>query len=194
VPLDKHNAGVGARAREFAAAVGLHAHHVEHLGCAGDTHDIGKAEPRFQRLLRGGDERLEPGTVLAKGRRSLNPLQVELGERHEAYSVALLQAHPGLLRRALDPDLVRYLVGTHHGRGRAMMPSVLDEGSKFAVEIDGDSFGLDGAPRLGALGSEWPALFWRLVDRYGPWGLAYLEAILRLADFAQSRFELTGKS
>ncbi len=193
VALDEHNAGVGARAREFATAVGVSHDHVENLGQAGDSHDIGKAEPRFQRLLRGGDERLEPDKVLAKGRRSLSPLQIELGERHEAYSVALLKSHPQLLVAAPDRELTLYLVGSHHGRGRAMMPSLRDEGSKFAVDVKGRSFSFNGAPGLGALGSQWPALFWRLVERYGPWGLAYLEALLRLADYAQSRSELKRK-
>jgi CRISPR-associated endonuclease/helicase Cas3 len=116
--------------------------------------------------------------------------RVELPERHEAYSVALLKAYPDLLNEAPDPELALYLVGTHHGRGRAMMPDRFDEGTQFEVVIDRQALRFNGAPCLGALGSGWPSLFWRLKERYGAWGLAYLEAMLRLADQLQSRAEL----
>jgi CRISPR-associated endonuclease/helicase Cas3 len=43
---------------------------------------------------------------------------------------------------------------------------------------------------LGALGSGWAALFWRMNRRYGSWGIAYLESILRLADWMRSAQEV----
>src|SRR5690606_20365593 len=98
---------------------------------------------------------------------------VELGERHEAYSVALIRAHAGLLEGVSDPELAEYLVGTHHGRGRPLMPDRPDEGAAFDVNARNQACSFDGAPRLGALGSDWAGLFWRLNRRYGPWGLAY---------------------
>jgi CRISPR-associated endonuclease/helicase Cas3 len=189
VSLEKHNAGVGKRARELARAVGLH-DHVETLGCSGDTHDLGKADPRFQRVLRNGDYQTMRGELLAKGLRRVTSLRGELGERHEAYSVVILKAHPELLESASDSELALYLAGAHHGRGRALMPFRVDDGVCFTVPANGRVVTFEGFPNLGAVDSGWPTLFWRLNARYGPWGLAYLEALLRLADGLQSHYEM----
>jgi CRISPR-associated endonuclease/helicase Cas3 len=190
IPLDVHNAGVGERAGVLAESVGLDAMLVRTLQCAGTRHDLGKADPRFQSLLRAGDDSVLEGQLLAKGVRSARGIRVELGERHEAYSVALLRTHPGLLSSCPDPELALYLVGTHHGRGRALMPDRPDQGTSFLVSVDGVSHSFDGVPALGSLGSGWATLFWKLNRRYGAWGLAYMEAVLRLADQLQSASEL----
>ncbi|HVX90847.1 MAG TPA: type I-U CRISPR-associated helicase/endonuclease Cas3 [Candidatus Paceibacterota bacterium] len=191
IPLDTHSAGVGERARLFAASVGLDATLVGTVQCAGSRHDLGKADPRFQTMLRAGDDSVFPGQLLAKGMRSARGIRVELGERHEAYSVALLRADPGLVSQCHDPELALYLVGTHHGRGRALMPDRADQGTVFSVSVDGVSHFFEGVPALGSLGSGWADLFWKLNRRYGAWGLAYMEAVLRLADQLQSVSELT---
>lgn len=193
VSLSAHNAGVGQRARILAKAVGLGSSHVSTMGAAGDFHDIGKAEPRFQVLLRAGDFETLAGELLAKGLRRVRGARSESAERHEAYSVAFLKAHPELLKEAADPELALFLIGSHHGRGRALMPSRADGGSAFAVRVGTKTYEFEGAPGLGAVGSGWPSLFWRLNRRYGPWGLAYLESILRLADQLRSAEEIEGK-
>lgn len=191
VLLNEHNCAVGARARSLARSVGLESYLTESIGCSGDVHDLGKADPRFQRLLRSDDNTASFGELLAKGLRRKHYQYVDLGERHEAYSVAVLRSLPKLLASAPDPELALYLVGTHHGRGRAMMPFKDDEGTRFRVEVaNGEPLEFEGTPRLGELSSDWPSLFWKLVKRYGAWGLAYLESILRLADHLQSRDEM----
>lgn len=195
VLLEDHNRGVGVRARALAGSVGLESDLVESVGCGGDVHDLGKADPRFQRLLRAGDSVTSLGELLAKGLRHGRYQRVELGERHEAYSVAMLKTFPGLLNSAPDAELALYLVGTHHGRGRPLMPFKEDDGARFSVKAaNGEVLEFEGVPLLGELGSGWPALFWKLVRRYGPWGLAYVESVLRLADHLQSRDEMDGKT
>ena len=186
IPLNEHNQGVGQRARAIAEAVGLAPALVKTLECAGRLHDLGKADPRFQNMLRAGNNAVLEGQLLAKGVRRVRGMRFELGERHEAYSVAFLKAHPDLLATAPDGELAIYLIGTHHGRGRALMPDRSDDGTVFDVNIDGVSRSFEGVPGLGALGSDWPSLFWRLNRRYGAWGLAFLEAVLRLADQLRS--------
>ncbi len=189
VSLDRHNKGVGQRARSLSNAVGLSESHRVTLGRAGDTHDIGKADPRFQRLLRGSWVE-EGDQLLAKGLRSSKRHKSEPSERHEAYSVAVLNSYPSLLDGIEDTDLATFLVGSHHGRGRPWMPDRADEGTAFALEFEGIKLAYDGTPQLGALEAGWPSLYWRLIQRYGPWGLAYMEAVLRLADHLQSRDEI----
>jgi len=191
VALHDHNAGVARYARSLAQSLCLAPQHIEHLEQAAQLHDIGKADPRFQRMLRSGDTDVLPGVLLAKGLRiSTGSTARYEAERHEAYSVALIEKHPSLLADAEDPDLVRYLIGTHHGRGRALMPDRNDEGTAFDIAISGRDYSFEGVPRLGSLQAGWASLFWRLNRRYGPWGLAYLESILRLADWLQSAEEL----
>jgi CRISPR-associated endonuclease/helicase Cas3 len=190
VTLGSHNSGVGRKARELGSSVGLAPELVQLLGRAGELHDIGKADPRFQSMLRGDDVTTLAGELLAKGLRRVKQSTLELGERHEAYSAALLRMHPNLVASESDPALAVYLVGTHHGRGRPLMPDRRDDGTELRIEVDGQRINFDGAPRLGELGSGWATLFWALSRRYGAWGLAYLEAILRLADWLRSAEEL----
>jgi len=104
-------------------------------------------------------------------------------------SLAFAVVHPKFLE-ARDPDLVLWLIGTHHGHGRPFFPAVewpkVDE--PFSVDLgDGKC---DATPlRLAELTARWGDLRGQLVGRYGHWGLARLEAILRLADHRRSEDE-----
>jgi CRISPR-associated protein GSU0053 (Cas_GSU0053) len=104
--------------------------HVEDLKLAGFMHDTGKADPRFQAWLHYGDplgaDPDDEKTVLAKSSRPLPPtahVQSDLPAhwRHEAHSVKLARAHKRVAT-AHDPDLVLWLIGSHHGHGRPFFP------------------------------------------------------------------------
>jgi CRISPR-associated endonuclease/helicase Cas3 len=71
-------------------------------------------------------------------------------------------------------DLVLHLIAAHHGRGRPHFPK--DE------VFDPDSKGTEDS----AIAAEVPRRFARLQRKYGRWGLAYLESLLRAADYAAS--------
>lgn len=191
ISLGQHNAGVARHARGLARKLSLEANHAKHLVCAGGFHDVGKADPRIQEVLRSGEPDALAGQLLAKGKRRSGSGRAEFSERHEAYSVAFLQQYPELLKTVADRDLVLYLIGTHHGRGRALMPDRSDDGTAFDIEVAGKrTFSFEGTPALGSLGAGWAARFWRLNRRYGPWGIAYLESVLRLADWLCSAEEV----
>lgn len=183
VGLDAHGRGVAAYCERYARTLQLPEPLQRALVLAGRLHDIGKADPRFQAMLGGRPDRL-----LAKGRVSRRARRAA-GARHECYSVALLDAHPQLLGDA-DAELVRYLIGTHHGVGRGLQPFVEDDGVRFALEVDGQRLVHDGAAELHSLHHGWAEYLPSLSARFGPWGLAYLETLLRLADHRRSEAEL----
>ncbi|MBN8514521.1 type I-U CRISPR-associated helicase/endonuclease Cas3 [Accumulibacter sp.] len=81
------------------------------------------------------------------------------GWRHEMAS-AVHQNNP----------LVRHLVGSHHGHGRPILPAAPD--IALWRQLDG-----------------WAESAAELQRTYGPWGLAYLEALVRLADWSVSAEE-----
>jgi CRISPR-associated endonuclease/helicase Cas3 len=161
---------------------------------AAGLHDIGKADPRFQAWLRGGNP-VKPHELIAKSLRSgQNRAAIERARqlagypkrgRHELLSTALLED-----RREdfadVDFDLLLHLVGSHHGRCRPFAP-VVEDGDPVQVLYSGWRARSD--HQLESAGSGVCERFWRLTRRYGWYGLAYLEALVRLADHRQSEAE-----
>ena len=81
----------------------------------------------------------------------------------------------------VDPDLIIHLVASHHGYGRPLLPPVAD---LAPLDIDVNQDGITYGQLSSADVIDWdgPARFARLCERYGRWGLALLESIVRLAD------------
>ena len=74
---------------------------------------------------------------------------------------------------------------SYHGKGRPLVAPVLDgTASEVSAVVEGVSVA---APADLAI-VDWlqPGRFRRLNDRFGPWGLALLESIVRLADHVVS--------
>ena len=184
--LQQHTQDVERKAEGFASAVGLPAGRVADLKLAGVLHDQGKCDPRFQAWLHFGDplgfDPDDEKNILAKSGRPLPPsahAQSGLSEqwRHEALSVKLARASERLLHGD-DPDLVLWLVGSHHGYGRPFFPH--QDPIERTPDVGPQTLAFDWN------GLDWPALFARLKARYGAWELARMEAILRLADHRAS--------
>lgn len=202
VSLDEHLTDVGTRAAAFARCVGLPGPLVRALDLAGRAHDLGKADARFQAMLyEGFAERAETaGVVLAKSgmdssnRRALHEARARArwprGMRHEVLSARLLSAWIGAdshIVDGIDGEVVGHLVSTHHGRGRPLFPAMLDPDPRSVTAKPpgaNDSITAEPDPML----VDWAAAarFARLNAKYGWWGLALLEACLRLADIACS--------
>ncbi|PRQ06268.1 helicase Cas3 [Enhygromyxa salina] len=198
VTLASHLEDVEAWAAEFAKAAGLDADIAQDVALAGLLHDLGKADTRFQALLRGGDPIQVAGAQpLAKSRqfgsakaraRALQRSGWPLGLRHELVSLALLDASPELQSRAHDLDLVRHLVASHHGWCRPWAPATVDaEPTLVRVAVAGIEVEVSTAALDDDLLNECASRFRRLCRSYGWHGLAYLEALLRLGDHRASK-------
>ena len=194
VPLGRHLAGVGNRAAEVANRLGLPPEIANDLRCAGALHDLGKVDPRFQLQLVGGDRidlEKRRGEPLAKSLPGVRQVRVyPRGMRHEIASVAMIESNRGVLDSAVDKDLVLHLVGTHHGWGRPLPPILADSDPQtLTFTLDGQRMEANSDLTDGSLALDMAERFWRLIERYGYYGLAWLEAILRLADHRQSAEE-----
>jgi len=151
--LRDHNQAVAAAAKRFAERAGLDADIVDALECAGQFHDEGKASPIWQ----GAAE--EDGSVevpIAKTTQ-LNTWRLG-GYRHEFGSLIAANGESGL---------VQHLIASHHAGGR---PTWLGEKGSSPIRQNPETV------------LEQVLRFADLQHRYGWWGLAYLEAILRSAD------------
>jgi CRISPR-associated endonuclease/helicase Cas3 len=182
---------------------------------AAALHDVGKAHPVFQETLvrsAGADQReaAEQLMPLAKSGGSNRATHRRPHFRHELVSALLLKAHGDVfLPDAADADLVRYLVAAHHGRVRLAIRSIPGEepppesrGARVALGVvDGEvvpailvgdvrvpetTLHLD-AMSIGGPDA-WTTMALRLRDRpdLGPFRLATLEALVRVADWRAS--------
>lgn len=205
VPLRTHLAGVEQLARDFAQRAQLPADRVTDLAVAGAWHDAGKMDPRFQVMLHGGsrflaevaEEPLAKSAMPANDRIARQAAQrasgYPRGARHELASVALMMAGRKLQEGAKDFDLVLHLVASHHGWCRPLAPVVVDPSPvEVAFEKEGEQLAVSSATHLERLDSGVSERFWLLVRRYGWFGLAWMEAILRLADHRRSEIEQRG--
>ncbi|MCX7621395.1 MAG: type I-U CRISPR-associated helicase/endonuclease Cas3 [Acidimicrobiales bacterium] len=190
VRLSDHLGSVGELARRIGVALGLSDELVAAVEAAGKFHDLGKADPRFQRWL---DPRGQAADPVAKSTTPRWRWRADRaisgwppGGRHEALSARLVMEwladtdDPGW-----DSELVTHLVITHHGFGRPLIDPVADEEATFCeAEIEGRTVTVEGD--LSVVDWDQPARFRRCCERYGYWGLALLETIVRQADWLAS--------
>lgn len=182
VTLTSHQQAVAHRARILATQAGLSPTLTAALRLAGAHHDDGKADPRFQaiRLGAGGEPeplaKSLPGVTVRQVRERDGQGGLPSGWRHEQRSVADCWDRIHAQNEA-DPLLVARLVGTSHGRGRSMFPHT-------STRLRRDSDSSEWEERAAVLFDEggWDELIEITQARYGVWGCAYLEALLRAAD------------
>ena len=170
VLLETHTNDVLAWAKRLVRPLPLADALKEAVLVAAEFHDIGKSREKWQRSIGNPD----PTNWLAKSGPGMKPLE-RIVYRHELGSLLDLQGTDRFQALETDlQDLVLHLIAVHHGRGRPHFP---------AEEIyDPEPKGRD----LLQSAAEIPRRFARLQRKYGRWGLAYLESLLRAADYAAS--------
>ena len=177
---------------------------------AGRWHDLGKAHEIFDASMHRCEE--APRGYLAK---SNCPGKMRHGRphfRHElASALAWLAHHDRPDRPDQRIDLIAYLIAAHHGKVRMSLRAMPEEtpspnGTRFArgiwegdalpaLEFDGES-STDITLRLalmelgeGEQGRSWTARVLGLLDKHGPFYLAWLETLVRIADWRASADE-----
>ena len=170
VLLDVHVADVEQRMSEILSGLSIETSIAECLLIAARFHDAGKRRELFQAIL---GNRRAPDVFLAKsGPRS--PMTVAEKYRHEFGSLHDLPTAAMLGITEAGRDVVLHLIAAHHGRARPHFPAdeVFDPQATQALDE--------------ALARGVTQRFGRLQQRFGRWGLAYLESLLRAADWSAS--------
>jgi CRISPR-associated endonuclease/helicase Cas3 len=172
--LSDHHSHTGRHAAQIAEGLGLISPWRELLVAAAEAHDLGKARALWQNAM---NARRDDGRPYAKTEgggdgRALNGYRHEFGSLRdvllspEAYLPPVVADDPD--RR----DLALHLILAHHGWGR---PSI-------------KAYDPDQIPsRSPAIAQEAALRFAKLQARWGAWGLAWWESLLRAADWAASR-------
>lgn len=198
VALDVHGRAVSNRAEEIARNLRLPDDLRKVIVDAARWHDLGKVDVRFQAMLFNGDpvRAAIASEPLAKSGMPPGDLQqhrdarlrsgLPRGARHEAWSHELVVAH--LSRMALpyegDTELLLHLIASHHGHARPLLPPVHDAAEHSLVAFIGDERVSADLPRT--VDFNLAERFQALNHRYGRWGLALLEAVVRCADMTVS--------
>lgn len=167
--LDEHLTATESWAKRIVSSLAIGAEEQSAVIAAARWHDLGKDRGVWQRAIRN---REYPRVVLAKGR--VRPLELghyrhELGSLLDAEKDASFAAMPEPVR-----DLLLHLIAAHHGRARPVFPphEEQDPQSPDAEVL--------------RISAETPLRFERLQKKYGRWGLAYLESLVRAADYLAS--------
>lgn len=166
--LDEHQCWAEEEAGNLAGTLSLPSDYAAALRLAARLHDEGKRAKRWQRAFHAPRD--------ADYAKTSGPVDLHLlgGYRHEFGSLRRAERDPRLTAFSSDlQELVLHLIAAHHGHARPVISTAGCE--------DAPPSALEARARAVAL------RFVRLQKRWGPWGLAYWESLLRAADQRASR-------
>jgi len=218
VTLTEHLQHVAGEAKRLAGQLELDKQERDIVTEAGRWHDVGKAHEAFQRGI-VGDKVPDPQTLWAKSAQGGMPRYHVLdkdgkelhrkGFRHELASMLAWLEHGDKNEHA---DLIAYLIAAHHGKVRMglralpteneppgqetlyargvwhgdRLPAVALNGKRVPeTELHLDLMKLGEGPQ----GPSWTERTQRLLRTHGPFRLAWLETLVRIADWRASRKE-----
>lgn len=166
--LPEHQRWAEHRARQIAEGLALPPRYQTMLALAARLHDEGKRALRWQQAFRAPQDALYAKTKGPVNMRLLDGYRHELGSLDYVEKDREFQKLP-----ARDRDLVLHMVASHHGFARPVIPTR----------------GFDDLPPsvVKTRAREVALRYLRLQDAWGPWGLAWWEALLRAADQWASR-------
>jgi CRISPR-associated endonuclease/helicase Cas3 len=204
VELTHHLADVKAAATQLCESLGGIKEETAVLQ-ASRWHDVGKSHVVFQATMHNCPlaEAPDMRPLLAK-----SPSHSRHQRKHFRHELASMLAWLEHAKDEENADLVAYLIAAHHGKVRLSLRAIPDEkgpdGQRFARGVwEGDELPevvMDDdetipATRLrldlmelgeGAMGPSWTARTQQLLDTYGPFRLAWLETLVRIADWRAS--------
>jgi CRISPR-associated endonuclease/helicase Cas3 len=161
---------VEREARRIVEALRLEPDLKQAIIIAARLHDIGKDRRAWQLSIGNRDR----NRTLAKSGGRMAPIELT-PYRHELGSVLDAPEDPLLADLGDEQrDLVLHLIAAHHGRARPHFPAR----ELFDPEAEGGAVEAEGVRIVERFG--------RLQKRFGRWGLAYLESLVRAADYAAS--------
>ena len=213
--LSDHLDHVSAEAESLCDALEVDAGTRETVVRAARWHDLGKTHEVFQQTMRKGlvSQVIPTGLMLAKTEQK-NLRHERPYFRHELASALAFLDHSDWSR---DADLVAYLIAAHHGKVRMNLRALPREsatrdnartGKLFARGIweddplpsfdlgDGEQWDGGGlvlsVMELGwneVTGESWTERTRDLLSKFGPFRLAWMETLLRIADWRASNKE-----
>lgn len=165
--LDEHQSWAEQAAKRIATRMQLKPPYAQMLETAARLHDEGKRAQNWQRAFGA-----PVGKVLAKS--TTRPSQKILGNyRHELGSLPYAEKHDRFIALGdAQRELCLHVIAAHHGRAR---PTITIEGAQ------------EPPSKLEERARQIAMRFAKLQDLWGPWGLAWWEALLRAADQQASR-------
>ena len=177
IALSLHNRDVGCEAARIAQLLGLPRELSDAIALAGERHDLGKDRDRWQKAIghrppygdRGDWKPWAKSGGSGFDDSECGAYRHEFGSLREASADDVVRKHP-------ERDLILHLIAAHHGWGR---PHFNEEHWDIAEDA--------GEEENAAVATEALRRFARLQRRFGRWGLAWLESLLRSADYRVSQ-------
>lgn len=167
--LDKHHAWAGEEADKLARALELPDDYRSMFVAAAEAHDLGKDRALWQDAMNAPKDGHRP---YAKTRGGGDPRRL-CGYRHEFGSLGDVENFPPVQGLPDElKDLALHLIASHHGHARPVIAPIDPHAPPS---------------RLAARAEAAALRFARLQRRWGPWGLAWWEAVFRAADWRASQ-------
>ncbi len=211
VPLTAHLRHVADEGERLCEALGVGRHSQTEIVRAARWHDVGKAHPAFQERL--GSSTADPPLAKAPN------YDVSKGRPYFRHELASALAYLARAEWSRTADLVAYLIAAHHGKVRLNLRALpaeqaavsagggsdarrfargVWEGDELpAVDLGAGESWTGGVLSLSVMelgeddqsGASWTERTRSLLDQYGPFRLALLESLLRIADWRASATE-----